>query len=333
MSTVAQTMLPRWRGFNLLDMFTTKSDGNFRGDDFRWIADWGFDFVRLPMCYLLWVEGDDVFNVHEPMLEKVDRAVQMGQKYGIHVSLNFHRAPGYSVNREREEPFNLWKDDEAVEAFCFHWELFARRYRGIPSEQLNFDLVNEPPSPSESGMTRADHERVVRAVTATIRKVDPDRPIIADGLSYGNMSSPELADLRIAQSCRAYAPMGMSHYQASWVNSEGWPEPTWPGALHGGKPWDRRRLEEHYEPWVDLARQGVGVHCGEGGAFNRTPHDVFLRWFRDVLEILTAHGIGYALWNFRGTFGILDSGRRDVEYEAWHGHQLDRALLDLLQAF
>ena len=333
MPKVSQTVLPRWRGFNLLDMFTTRSDGNFREDDFRWIADWGFNFVRLPMCYLLWVEGDDAFHMHEPMLEKVDRAVRMGQKYGIHVSLNFHRAPGYSVNREREEPFNLWKDDEAVEAFCFHWELFARRYRDIPSEQLSFDLVNEPPAPSETGMTRADHERVVRAVTAAIRSVDPDRLIIADGLSYGNMPSPELADLRIGQSCRAYAPMGMSHYKASWVDSEGWPEPTWPGALHGGKPWDRRRLEEHYESWANLARQGVGVHCGEGGAFNRTPHGVFLRWFRDVLEILTAHGIGYALWNFRGAFGILDSGRGDVEYEAWHGCQLDRALLALLQEF
>ena len=51
----AANPLPRWRGFNLLEMFTTKSDGEFREDDFRWIAGWGFDFVRLPMCYLLGV--------------------------------------------------------------------------------------------------------------------------------------------------------------------------------------------------------------------------------------------------------------------------------------
>ena len=44
-----------------------------------------------------------------------------------------------------------------------------------------------------------------------------------------------------------------------------------------------------------------------------------------MLEILTGHGIGYALWNFRGSFGLLDSGRKDVEYEDWHGHQLDRS--------
>ena len=73
------------------------------------------------------------------------------------------------------------------------------------------------------------------------------------------------------------------------------------------------------------------MHCGECGCWNRTPHEVFLAWFEDVLDLLTSHGIGYALWNFRGAFGVLDSGRADVAYEPWHGHQLDRALLELLR--
>jgi len=47
---------PRWRGFNLLHSFTAKSDCDPQEDDFRWIADWGFDFVRLPMSYRLWTE-------------------------------------------------------------------------------------------------------------------------------------------------------------------------------------------------------------------------------------------------------------------------------------
>ena len=40
---------------------------------------------------------------------------------------------------------------------------------------------------------------------------------------------------------------------------------------------------------------------------------------------------GWALWNFRGSFGILDSGREDIRYEDWHGHKLDRQLLELLR--
>ena len=177
-------------------------------------------------------------------------------------------------------------------------------------------------------MSRADHERVVSAAVSAIRQVSPDRIIIADGLSWAREPMPELADLGIAQSCRAYEPMFISHYKASWVRGDRFPQPAWPG-----HDWDRKRLEEHYQRWADLAKKGVGVHCGEGGAYNKTPHNVVLAWLRDVLEILTGYGIGLAMWNFRGSFGILDSGRKDVKYEDFHGHKLDRKLLELLKEF
>ncbi|UCG47556.1 MAG: twin-arginine translocation signal domain-containing protein, partial [Phycisphaerales bacterium] len=41
----AQTVLPRWRGFNLQEMFTMRSRGDWREDDFKWMRDMGFDFV------------------------------------------------------------------------------------------------------------------------------------------------------------------------------------------------------------------------------------------------------------------------------------------------
>jgi endoglucanase len=39
------------------------------------------------------------------------------------------------------------------------------------------------------------------------------------------------------------------------------------------------------------------------------------------------------MWNFRGSFGVLDSDRGDVRYEDFKGHKLDRKLLDLLQRY
>lgn len=74
------------------------------------------------------------------------------------------------------------------------------------------------------------------------------------------------------------------------------------------------------------------MHCGETGCYIHTPHRVFLSWFEDVLDILTGYDIGWALWNFRGDFGILDSKRKDVQYVDWYGHQLDQRLLDLLKS-
>jgi hypothetical protein len=163
--------------------------------------------------------------------------------------------------------------------------------------------------------------------------VSPERIIIADGLQWGRQPMPELKDIGVVQSTRGYDPMQISHYKASWVEgAENYPEPAWP-IIHKGKTvYDREKLERHYTPWAALAAEGVPVHCGECGCFNQCPHPVFLNWFGDVLGVLTAHNIGYALWEFRGAFGLLDSQRSDVQYEDWHGHKLDRKLLELLQA-
>jgi len=38
---------------------------------------------------------------------------------------------------------------------------------------------------------------------------------------------------------------------------------------------------------------------------------------------------GFALWNLRGSFGVLDSERADVAYEDYRGHKLDRKMLEL----
>ena len=52
-----------------------------------------------------------------------------------------------------------------------------------------------------------------------------------------------------------------------------------------------------------------------------------------LVAVLALGGIGYALWEFSGDFGLLNSGRSDVAYEDWHGQKLDRKLLALLQKY
>jgi endoglucanase len=327
----AQKVFPRWKGFNFTYFFNKWSDRSPLEDDFRWLRDWGFDFIRLPSTYKFWTDDKDVYKVKEESLAKIDAVIDWGRKYNLHISFNFHRGPGYCVNPDDTEPFNIWKDNAALDAFCWHWALFAKRYKGVASKSLSFDLLNEPLAPDGGQMTGDDYARVVRAATKAIRDADPERLIIADGVRWGNQPCPDLADLNIGQSCRGYSPMEISHYKASWVNGERFAEPIWPDPEKKNHQWDRARLEELYKPWVELASRGVGVHCGECGAFNKTPHAVFLAWFRDVLDILKGYNIGFALWNFRGSFGILDSERADVAYEDFHGRKLDRKLLSLLQ--
>jgi endoglucanase len=323
--------LPRWRGFNLLEKFTRRREGNpaFQEFDFAVMQEWGFDFARLPMTYLCWADGDPANwkKLREEELKHIDQAVELGRKHRVHVNLNFHRAPGYCVNPPKE-PLDLWTDSQALDACAFHWATFAKRFRGIPNSELSFDLLNEPPDISEES-----YVRVVKALVAAIRAEDPQRLIIADGLKWGREPVHGLVDLNIGQSTRGYDPMQISHYKANWVNgSDKWPEPTWPLKETAKSTWDKERLRrERIQPWKELQARGVGVHVGEWGPFNRTPHKTALAWMQDQLALWKEAGWGWAMWNLRGAFGPLDSDRTDVAYEDFRGHKLDREMLSLIQ--
>jgi len=342
--------LPAWRGFNLLD-FTSPNPVRrtiTTEDHFKWMQDWGFDFVRLPTaypCYLEFdrsknIEPEQVYHINEQKLDEIDQLIALAHKYNLHVSINLHRAPGYCINAGFHEPYNLWKDEAAQKAFYFHWEMWARRHKNESSKKISFDLLNEPCMREDMNDQLAGHtpvpgdlyRRVAKEAAEAIRSQNPGHLVIADGNDVGNAIIPEIIDLNIAQSCRGYRPGAISHYKAPWANKdpEHMQEPQWPGQI-GNQTLNREMLETYYKPWIELTQKGVGVHCGESGCWNKTPHKVFLAWFADVTDILTSNKIGFALWNFIGDFGLIDSGRTDVAYEDWHGHKLDRKLLDLIK--
>ncbi len=461
----------RWRGFNLLGMFQKHGQkAEFPEEDFRLISELGFNFVRLPMDYRFWIRDGDWERIDEAALAPVDAAVAHGRKYGLHVQLCFHRAPGYTVAKP-PEPRDLFTDAEALRVCCAHWAFFARRYKGVPNRELSFNLFNEPADVSDEA-----YGRVGAALVAAIRGEDPGRFIVADGIAWGGRPARSLFALGVGQATRGYRPMSISHYLASWVGTPSaepvWPPPAavsplygagkaplnvplvveelpagrltvWPGvvsgkvrllveadgrkacdfeldagkgpgwtnvvyksewkitqarstaevscdlpqgarrltvsvaagdwaelskltvtasdgrvaALHFAQEWGRTNAplrfagfgaspafqarggalsgadylrKEALGPWQPAFDAGVFVMVGEFGAYNRTPHALTLAWMEDNLRLWQERGLGWALWNFRGAFGVLDSGRSDVAYEPFHGHQLDRKMLDLL---
>ena len=316
----------RWKGFNLLEKFTANRNRPFQERDFEWMAGWGFDFIRLPMDYRAWTDSKDPKKLDEKTLKEIDQAVEWGKQYNVHVNVNLHRAPGYCVNPPAE-PLNLWESDEALDQFCFQWRQFSERYKNYSSEQVSFNLINEP-----GAMASEKYEKVVRAAVKEIRAISPDRLILIDGLRWGRDPMLSLVDLKVARSTHNYDPMRLTHYKASWVRgSDQWPEPTWP-LKENDKVWDKERLrEEMVVPWKKLEELKIFVHVGKWGAFNQTPHAVVLAWMTDLLSLWQETGWGWALWNFRGSFGIIDSGRKDVQYETFQGRMLDRKMLELLR--
>lgn len=332
-----QPRIPRWRGFNLPVLAADQHGVALRESDFEWMAEWGFDFARLPLSYWAWTNRKDWMSIDERSLAPVDQAVEFGRQHGVHINLCLHRIPGYCVNGRELEPYLLFDSpresmEKALAAAAHHWRFLAGRYRTVPSARLSFDLLNEPPWMDD----QARYVEIVRALVAAIREISPDRLIVADGADLGQTPVPGIVDLGLVQSTRGYLPKAVSHYTATWVPKnefESFAAPTWPLVDAKGQTWDREKLrQELIVKWQPLVARGVPIHVGEWGCFNRTPHDVTLAWMGDLLALWKDAGWGWAMWNLRGGFGPIDSGRTDVRYEDFRGHKLDRRMLELLIA-
>jgi endoglucanase len=331
-----QPKIPRWRGFNLTEM-TGLHARPYVETDFQWMAEWGFNFARLPLSYWTWSSPKDWLTINEDSLRPLDQALEFGSKYGIHLCMGFHRIPGYCVNGRELEPFQLFDSpmdsmQKALGAACHHWGYFARRFKDVPSSRLSFDLLNEPPfSPDQMRYTE-----VAKALIAAIRQESPDRLIFANGADLGQSPVLGLIDEGIVQSSHDYQPKMVSHYKANWVPAaefESLAQPTWPMVDKHGVLWDKAKLRiEDIDKWKPLTDAGAPVHVGEWGCFTQTPHEVCLAFMADEVSLWKEAGWGWSMWNLRGGFGVVDSNRADVQYEDFRGHKLDRKMLEIIRA-
>lgn len=327
--------LPLWKGFNLLNKFMHYHQTPYDEADFEIIADWGFNFVRLPLSYWCWSSEDKWYEVDEKILKEIDTAVELGKKYGIHVNLNFHRVPGYCINKDDNFPLatDIFEDEEPLEACAFHWKLFAERYKGYSNAEVSFNLINEAPS-----VEAEKYDKVARRLITAIREADPGRLIFVDGKDVGCTPLMTITDIpNIIQSGRGYQPFLLTHIRADWAAS--WSEimeypiedVKWP-FHYNGKVHDKEFLRESsVRPWKPWIEAGGRVHIGEMGCHNFTPHDTVIAWLDDLLAVFGEQGWGWSLWNLSGSFGVMDSNRKDVVYEDYRGRKLDRKMLEVLK--
>jgi endoglucanase len=336
-TTVSTSSLPvdqqtaaGWKGFNLTNKLVAPKDRPsppFCEADFDLIAEWGFTFVRLPVSYRCWTSPEDWQRVDDSQVQHVVDAVKWCAARGLHADVGFHRIPGFSVHKGVVEPFDLFKDAEALDAARYQWRMLAECLYDYDGATLTFNLFNEP-----GGVDTATYLRIVDELTAVIREVSPDRPIIADGLGYGHEAVPELGERGLIHSGRGYMPHELTHYNAPFWTPDQKRLPQWPLIKDDGTVLGNDYLEAFYATWSSCSRRGEPVHIGEFGCYRTTPHRVMLAWMHDLLDLYARHGFGWALWGLHGDFGVINSKRDDVAYESFRGHQLDRALLDLLQS-
>ena len=339
----------RWRGFNLLGMFrwtdSTKaqdredmrSPGRYSEEQFKWIAEWGFNFVRLPMDYRNFlVSTNDWTTFKEASFRKVDEAVGFGRKYGVHVQLCLHRAPGFTCLGWDPEPTHLATDAESQRLFFALWREFARRYRGCPNREVSFNPLNEP---GRKAFTEAQFNQVFGDCVKAIHAADPDRFVMLDGMATASTPALAFKDVPLTgQAFRGYVPHAITHYGTFYV-AQPPREPDWPIdpklLTEAGENyrWLFRSPEEACDAYKPLQDAGYPVMIGEFGCHSAIRHETCLKWMEHCLKLWQKRNLGWALWNLDGDFGILDSGRKDVAYEKFRGHLLDRKMLDLLQKY
>lgn len=337
----------RWRGFNLQGLFVAPESKDidlfenhqyFPEEKFKIIADWGFNYVRLPLSYRCWSSVDNPYEMDERVLSKLDEAVCYGEKYGIHIDMGFHRAPGYCVNADQEEKYDLWKDREAQDAMVYQFTELAKRYKAYGNDKLTFNFINEP----NNRIAPADYTNVFTMVKEAVQSITPDRIFTVDGYGWGRIPPIDMMEVEtkdVIYSCRGYEPMGLTHYGFAGLYEN--IVPTWPGAVRCTRieprediVYDYKKLRENYEMWKAVCDvYGQKFFCGEFGCNSDTPHEITLAWLEDLLSIFKELDIGWAMWNLCGRFGVMNSGRKDVEYEDYFGYKLDRKMLDILMKY
>ena len=297
------------------DRFITK-------EDIDRIADFGFDHVRVPFDYPLIEDDDKPFIYKESGFAYLDNCVNWCRAAGLNLVLDLHRAPGFSFNEP--DKIVLFGDADMQARFLAIWQAFAKRYKG--EGHLLFELLNEIVEPDSTRWNAL----ATRAIAA-IREVDADHAIVIGGIDYNNVwklkDMPIFDDPKVVYNFHMYEPFAMTHQHAHW-NEEvlrfgrdvSYPAPLDDYLdfaretgrrmdLYEGLTYmDRDFVYRFLQPAADfIAEHDLPLYCGEYGVIDEADPESRAAWTQDVAAFCTQHGIGRALWSYRGmNFRLVD---------------------------
>src|SRR6059058_599726 len=114
----------------------TYRDNYITQADIRFIKQSGFNSVRIPFNYRLFVTDGTVPRLDGPGYELLDRVVSWCRSEGLYVILDMHAAPGGQTGDNIDDSFAypfLFESAESQELTVNLWGKIATRYRNEPA--------------------------------------------------------------------------------------------------------------------------------------------------------------------------------------------------------
>src|SRR6266550_182653 len=240
-------------------------DNYITDEDVRFIKQAGFNSVRVPFNYRLFVAEGEPQRLEGIGYELLDRVVGWCKKEGLFVILDMHAAPGGQTGDNIDDswgyPF-LFESAESQELMLRIWQKIAARYKNEPTI-CGYDLLNEPiPHFFDATYFNPKLEPLYRKVVAGIREVDRNHVIFLGGAQWDTnfkvFGSP--FDEKLAYTFHKY-----------WMEVK----------------------QEAIQEYVDFGdKYGVPVWMGESGENT----DEWITSFRTLLE---RNRIGWCFWPYK----------------------------------
>jgi len=291
----------------------------FGADDLAWIAQQGFDHIRLPVDVRSCL--DDAGALDEAKLKPVHEAIGWARARGLGVVLDAHFLPGADFN-DGGADHRVYTDPALQEKVAGIWRELARRFSD-EGPWLRMEILNEPVATENAQLNPFMH-RMLKA----IRETNPTRVVYVTSNRWSQFAAlPDVVlpdDPHVALTLHNYEPMIFTHQRASWAGfTDTLPPVEFPGRIpeyashlrpgaHGGfgKPGDEltvAQIHERFEKaagWIAQHAPGIEVYLGEFGVYRVADAASKRRWIHAMVQECEHRGWGWAVWDYKGGFAV-----------------------------
>ena len=305
------------RGEERLKWFT-KSDVDF-------IAAQHFDHIRMPIDEeQMW---DSAGNKEPEAFQLLHNSIQWAAMNNLRIIVDLHILRSHYFNAA-EKP--LWTQESAQERFYQCWRDLSGELKKYPTGLVAYELMNEPVADDPD-----QWNRIFAKALAVVRENEPERKVVMGSNRWQSVNT--FHDLKVPDdknlilSYHFYTPMALTHHMAGWVNTKDYKGPVYyPGLtvrdedLAGLDPELVSIMRNHekvynqdslealmQEPIQTAAKLGLPLYCGEWGCLKTVPDSARYAWYRDMRYSMEKNNVSWAIWDYKGGFGII---KRDTEH-------------------